>query len=71
MTLEAAVVRISDVIAYIGRDIEDAIILGDIKEKTLPKEATNVLGNKNSSIVEILEDNLIENSIGKKLLVFF
>lgn len=70
MTLEAAVVRISDVIAYIGRDIEDAIILGDIKREDLPKEATNVLGNKNSSIVEILEDNLIENSIGKSYLCF-
>ena len=33
MTLEASVVRLSDVIAYIGRDIEDAIKLGVLDEK--------------------------------------
>ena len=70
MTLEASVVRISDVIAYIGRDIEDAIMLGDVKRENLPKEVVEVLGNKNSSIVEALEDDLIENSIGKEYLCF-
>ena len=70
MTLEASVVRISDVIAYIGRDIEDAIMLGDIKRENLPEEVVEVLGNKNSSIVEALEDDLIENSIGKEYLCF-
>ena len=70
MTLEASVVRIADVIAYIGRDIEDAIMLGDIKRENLPEEVVEVLGNKNSSIVEALEDDLIENSIGKEYLCF-
>lgn len=70
MTLEASVVRISDVIAYIGRDIEDAIMLGDVKREDLPKEAVQVLGNKNSSIVETLEDDLIENSIDRNYLCF-
>ena len=32
MTLEGCVVRISDVIAYIGKDIEDAIRLGIIEK---------------------------------------
>lgn len=70
MTLEASVVRVSDVIAYIGRDIEDAILLGDIERENLPKEVVQVLGNKNSSIVETLEDDLIENSIDKNYLSF-
>ncbi len=70
MTLEASVVRISDVIAYIGRDIEDAIMLGDIRREDLPSEIVTVLGNKNSSIVETLEDDLIENSIDKNYLCF-
>ena len=70
MTLEAAVVRISDVIAYVGRDIEDAIVLGDIRREALPKDIVKILGNKNSSIVETLEDSLIENSIGKSYLCF-
>ena len=63
-------VRISDVIAYIGRDIEDAIMLGDIRREDLPSDVVTVLGNKNSSIVETLEDDLIENSIGKNYLCF-
>ena len=70
MTLEASVVRISDVIAYIGRDIEDAIMLGDIRREDLPSDVVTVLGNKNSSIVETLEDDLVENSIDKNYLCF-
>ncbi len=70
MTLEASVVRISDVIAYIGRDIEDAIMLGDINREDIPKEVVDVLGNKNSSIVETLVDDLLENSIDKDYMCF-
>ncbi len=48
MTLEGCVVRISDVIGYIGRDIEDAIILGKIKKREdIPKEITDILGSTN------------------------
>lgn len=70
MTLEASVVRISDVIAYIGRDIEDAIMLGDINREDIPIEVVDVLGNKNSSIVETLVDDLLENSIDKDYMCF-
>lgn len=37
MTLEGCVMRIADVIAYIGRDLEDAITLGLIKRSDVPK----------------------------------
>jgi len=70
MTLEACVVRISDVIAYIGKDIEDAIIEGDIKREELPADVVKILGNKNSSIVETLVDDLVENSIDKDYICF-
>ena len=70
MTMEACVVRISDVIAYIGKDVEDAIIEGDIKREDLPTEVVNILGNKNSSIVEKLVDDLVENSIDKSYICF-
>lgn len=70
MTLEGSVVRLSDIIAYIGRDIEDAIILGVIKREDLPKEVTEVLGNNNSSIVNTLTLDVIENSIDKPYLAF-
>ena len=65
MTLEGCVVRISDVIAYIGRDIEDAIRVGVIKKEALPKEIIEVLGNSNSDIINTMVLDIIENSYNK------
>ena len=70
MTLEGCVVRISDVIAYIGRDIEDAIVLGIIKREDIPENITKVLGNTNSHIIDCLVQDLLENSYGKPYLEF-
>ena len=70
MTLEGCVMRISDVIAYIGRDIEDAIVLKLIDRKDLPREVTEVLGDKNASIVNTLITDLVNNSIDRETLTF-
>ena len=70
MTLEGCVVRICDIIAYIGRDIEDAIIVGSIKREDLPTEITKVLGNNNSEIVDRIIKDIIKNSLGKGYLSF-
>lgn len=37
MTLEGCVVRISDVISYIGKDIEDAMSVGILQRKIFLK----------------------------------
>lgn len=68
MTLEGCVVRISDIIAYIGRDIEDAIIVGAIKRSDIPYYITRVLGNNNSKIVDTLVKDIVINSQGKQHL---
>jgi len=70
MTLEGSVVRISDVIAYIGRDIEDAIILKVIKRKDIPSEIKQVLGSSNDKIINALALDLIKNSYNKDYLAF-
>lgn len=70
MTLEAAVVRLSDIIAYIGRDIEDSIKIGIIKREDIPKSITNILGDNNSKIVDTLIKDIIENSLDKPYLTF-
>jgi dGTPase len=70
MTLEGCVMRISDEIAYVGRDIEDAIILKLVERERLPREVTEVLGNKNSQIVDTLIKDLVNNSIDKEMLSF-
>lgn len=70
MTLEGCVMRISDVIAYIGRDIEDAIILKLVKREDIPHEITEVLGNRNAEIVNTLITDLVNSSIDKDSLAF-
>ena len=70
MTLEGCVVRIADVIAYIGRDIEDAIKIGIIKREDIPEKFTKVLGDNNSKIVDTLIKDIIINSFGKSYLTF-
>jgi len=61
-TPEGCVVRLADTIAYIGKDIEDAIILGLIKRENIPKKCSRLLGNTNGTIVFTLVTDLIENS---------
>ena len=65
MTLEGCLVRICDIIAYIGRDIEDAIRLGIIKNSDIPKNIISILGNDNKTIVNTILMDVIENSIDK------
>ena len=64
MTLEGCVVKLSDVISYSGRDLEDAIRLGVIKRDDIPKNITEVLGNNNRDIVNTLVCDVIKNSKG-------
>ena len=65
MTLEGCVVRISDIIGYIGRDIEDAIMVGIIKREEIPTEISTVLGTTNKDIVNTIILDIIENSMNK------
>ncbi len=62
MTLEGCVVRASDLIAYIGRDIEDAISLGLITRDELPQVSVSVLGNSEAYIRKALINDLINES---------
>lgn len=68
MTLEGCVVRISDVVAYIGKDIEDAIRLGIINEEVIPKSITSTLGETNSNIVNTIVNDIIVNSLNKNYI---
>lgn len=65
MTLEGCVVRISDVIGYIGRDIEDAINIGILKREEVPSNIREVLGTTNKEIVNTIILDIITNSIDK------
>lgn len=65
MTLEGCVVRISDIIAYLGKDIEDALRLHKLQKEEIPVEITNLIGHKNRDIVNAFVMDIIENSYGK------
>ena len=65
MTLEGCVVRISDVIGYIGRDIEDAINIGVFKREDIPDDIANVLGTTNKEIVNNIVLDIINESMDK------
>ncbi len=61
-TLEGCVVRLADTISYIGRDIEDAIILGLIRRDDIPQACRTVLGDTNGTIVYNLVTDLLAAS---------
>lgn len=65
MTIEGCVVRISDIVGYIGRDIEDSINLGLFNREDLPKKITKVLGNDNKDIINTIVKDIIDNSYDK------
>ncbi|KAB2887932.1 MAG: HD domain-containing protein [Desulfobulbaceae bacterium] len=61
-TAEGCVVRLADTIAYIGRDIEDAIVLGLISRADIPGPCRERLGDTNGTIVYTLTTDLIAAS---------
>ena len=65
MTLEGCLVRVCDVISYVGRDMEDAIRIGLITRDDIPKSVIKNLGVNNSEIVNTIILDIINNSIGK------
>ncbi len=69
-TLEGCVVRISDTIAYIGQDIEDAIRFGFLTRKELPEKSTRVLGDNNSDIIDTLVKSVVVNSYDNDFVCF-
>ena len=68
VTLEGCVVRISDIIAYLGRDIEDAIRLGRLKVDELPKNIVDLLGSNNKEIINTFILDIINNSYNKNYI---
>jgi dGTPase len=70
MTMEGCLVRMTDTISYIGRDIEDAIRLGLIRRTDIPAACVLRLGNTNGTIVFNLVSDVIKNSFQKPYVAF-
>ena len=64
-TLEGCVVRVCDIIAYLGKDRQDAI-----RAKLESSYSSNVgIGTVNAEIINNLEVNIIEHSYGKPYIM--
>jgi dGTPase len=75
MSYEGIAVRFADSISYIGRDIEDAILLKLIKREGIPKTCKKILGDTNRQIMktlimDLLKYSLENNTIGYSEEVF-
>lgn len=68
-TLEGKVVRISDKIAYINHDIDDAITAKILKESDLPSSITDIIGNSVKRRIDFLIKDIVKNSRDKNDII--
>lgn len=61
-TLEGCVVRLSDIIAYLGKDRQDAARVKQVEETAF---SNTIIGSFNAEIINNLVVNIIEHSYGK------
>lgn len=62
-TLEGQIVRVSDVIAYVNHDIDDALRAGLIKEEEIPAKITDILGKHHATRIDRLVLDVVETSL--------
>lgn len=63
-TLEGCVVRVCDILAYLGKDRQDALSVGALAPERYAV-ADNILGGTNREFIANASANIIKNSIGK------
>lgn len=61
-TLEGMVVNISDRIAYLNHDVDDALHLGALKQKDLPKEVLKTLGETHGERINTMICDVISTA---------
>ena len=63
LTYEGQVVRLSDRIAYINHDIDDALRGGIIRQEDLPEQVTRVLGESHGDRINTLVRGVVDHSL--------
>lgn len=64
-TMEGKIVRLSDKIAYINHDIDDAIRGKILSEENIPKEYADILGHSKKERLNTMIYDIVNNSINK------
>ncbi|HET7753375.1 MAG TPA: deoxyguanosinetriphosphate triphosphohydrolase [Anaeromyxobacteraceae bacterium] len=62
LTLEAEIVRISDIVAYVNHDLDDAIRGGLLREEDVPADIRGALGRRHSERLATLVGDVIRHS---------
>jgi dGTPase len=65
---EGIAVRFADTISYIGRDIEDAILLKLINRNQIPEFCKEILGDTNAKIINTLITDLLNYSLDNDVI---
>ncbi len=66
-TLEGQVVRVSDVIAYVNHDIDDALRAGIIRDEDIPAPLVRALGKWPATRIDRMVMDVVEASLGNGL----
>ncbi|MCL5986568.1 MAG: deoxyguanosinetriphosphate triphosphohydrolase [Actinobacteria bacterium] len=64
-TLEGKIVHLSDRVAYINHDIDDAIRAGILREEDLPEDDVEILGRQHRDRINTLVRDIIDSSTDK------
>jgi dGTPase len=64
-TIEGCVVRISDILAYLNHDLDDAVRSGVIKTEQIPQSCISVLGHTHSERATNMIRDIVFSSRGK------
>ncbi len=62
-TLEGQIVRVSDLIAYVNHDLDDALRAEVIKKSDIPKSILKVLGDTHSKRIDVMVKDFIYSSL--------
>jgi len=68
MTLEGQIVRLSDKIAYVNHDVDDAIRGGILSEADIPPKFRKILGNSTKERLNTITHDVIVNSMDKPVV---
>lgn len=68
-TLEGQIVKISDRIAYINHDIDDAVRSGVISMDDIPKSSLEIFGASHRERINNMVSDVVKNSDGKDAIV--
>lgn len=63
ITCEGQIVRISDIVAYVNHDLDDALRAGVIKKADVPRDITKIVGEAYSKRIDVMVRDAIQTTL--------